>query len=53
MGEKRTIWKRVIAASILLICVIASFAGYMNVNRRKTVSRNARYVEDAAKQTAQ
>ena len=52
MRGKRTIWKRIIPASIMLICVIASFAAYMNVNRRMTVSRNAKYVEDAANQTA-
>lgn len=52
MREKRRIWKRIIPASILLICVIASFAAYMNMNRRMTVSRNAKYVEDAANQTA-
>lgn len=52
MRETSSVWKRIIPASILLVCVIASFAGYMRVNRRITVSRNARYVEDAANQTA-
>ncbi|MGN0425412.1 MAG: ATP-binding protein [Acetatifactor sp.] len=52
MGGKRTIWKRIIPASILLICIIASFAAYINANRHMTVSRNAKYVEDAANQTA-
>ena len=52
MGEKRRIWKRVIPASILLIFVIAGFAAYMRANLRMTVSRNAKYVEDAANQTA-
>ena len=52
MREKRTIWKRIIPASILMICIIASFAAYRNANRRMTVSRNAKYVEDAATQTA-
>ena len=52
MRETSSAWKRIIPASILLVCVIASFAGYMRVNRRITVSRNARYVEDAANQTA-
>lgn len=52
MREKRTIWKRVVPASILTICIIASFAAYRNVNRHMTVSRNAKYVEDAANQTA-
>ena len=52
MREKRTIWKRIIPAIILLICIIASFAAYRNLNRQMTVSRNARYVEDAANQTA-
>ena len=51
MREKRTIWKRVVPASILMICIIASFAAYRNVNRYMTVSRNAKYVEDAANQT--
>ena len=52
MRGKQTIWKRIIPASILLICIIASFAAYRNANRRMTVSRNAKYVEDAANQTA-
>ena len=52
MRGKRTIWKRIIPASILLICIIASFAAYLNVNRHMTVARNAKYVEDAATQTA-
>lgn len=52
MPGKRAVWKRIIPASILLICIIASFAAYLNVNRRLTVSRNAKYVEDAANQTA-
>ena len=51
MREKRTIWKRVVPASILMICIIASFAAYRNANRHMTVSRNAKYVEDAANQT--
>ena len=41
-----------IPASILLIFVIAGFAAYMKANLRMTVSRNAKYVEDAANQTA-
>lgn len=52
MREKRTIWTRILPASILLVCIIASFAAYRNVNRNMTVSRNAKYVEDAANQTA-
>ena len=52
MQEKRTIWTRIIPASILLICIIASFAAYRYLNRNMTVSRNAKYVEDAATQTA-
>ena len=52
MRGKRNIWKRIIPASILLICIIASFAAYLDANRRMTVSRNAKYVEDAANQTA-
>lgn len=52
MQGKRTIWKRIIPASILLICIIASFAAYRNANRHMTVSRNAKYVKDAANQTA-
>ena len=52
MPGKRTIWKRIIPASILLICIIASFAVFLDANRRMTVSRNAKYVEDAANQTA-
>ena len=52
MREKRTIWTRIIPASILLICIIASFAAYRYLNRNMTVSRNAKYVEDAATQTA-
>ncbi len=52
MRGKRTIWKRIIPASILMICIIASFAAYRNINLRLTVSRNARYVEDAANQTS-
>lgn len=52
MREKRTIWKRVVPASILMICIIASFAAYRNANRHMMVSRNAKYVEDAANQTA-
>ena len=52
MPRNRTIWKRIIPVSILLICIIASFAAYINVNRHMTVSRNAKYVEDAATQTA-
>ncbi|MGN0712644.1 MAG: cache domain-containing protein, partial [Anaerovoracaceae bacterium] len=52
MRENGTIWKRIIPASILLVCIIASFAMFLNVNRRMTVSRNASYVEDAATQTA-
>ena len=52
MPGKRTIWKRIIPASILLICIIGSFAVFLDANRRMTVSRNAKYVEDAANQTA-
>ena len=52
MQGKRTMWKRIIPAIILLICIIASFAAYRNLNRQITVSRNAGYVEDAANQTA-
>ena len=52
MRGKRTIWKRIIPAGILLICVIVSFMVYINANRHMTVSRNAKYVEDAANQTA-
>ncbi len=35
-----------------MLCVIASFAVYMRVNLRMTVSRNANYIADAATQTA-
>lgn len=52
MRGKGTIWKRIIPASILMICIIASFAAYRNLNRNMTVSRNAKYVKDAANQTA-
>ena len=52
MEEKWRIWRRIITASILLFCVIISFAVFMLLNRNLTVSRNAGYVEDAAKQTA-
>ena len=52
MREKQMIWKRIIPASLLLLCVFAGFASYININRKMTVSRNARYVEDAANQTA-
>ena len=52
MRGQRTIWKRIIPAGILLICIIASFAAYSNLNRHVTVSRNASYVKDAATQTA-
>ena len=52
MRGKQTIWKRIIPATILLILIIASFAAYLNANRRMTVYRNAKYVEDAATQTA-
>ena len=34
-----------------MLCIIASFAVYMQANLRMTVSRNANYVEDAATQT--
>ena len=51
MRENRTFWKRTIPVCILLICIIASFAAYLNANRRMTVARNAKYVEDAATQT--
>ena len=46
MREKQMIWKRIIPASLLLLCVFAGFASYININRKMTVSRNARYVED-------
>ena len=52
MRSKRSVGKRILSASILLVFVIAGFAVYMNANRRMTVSRNAKYVEDAASQTA-
>lgn len=52
MREKRTIWKRIIPICVLLICIVASFAVYRIVNRQMTVSRNAKYVEDATNQTA-
>ena len=52
MKENRTFWKRTIPVCILLICIIASFAAYLNVNRHMTVARNAKYIEDAATQTA-
>ena len=52
MRKKGSVGKRIIVASILMICIIASFAAYMQVNRRITVSRNANYVEDATVQTA-
>ena len=52
MREKQMIWKRIIPASLLLLCVFAGFASYNNINRQMTVSRNDRYVEDAANQTA-
>ena len=52
MRENGTIWKRIIPASVLMVCIIVSFAVFLNVNRRMTVSRNASYVEDAASQTA-
>ena len=52
MRGKQTIWKRIIPTVILLILIIASFAAYLTANRRMTVSRNAKYVEDAATQTA-
>ena len=52
MRGKRNIGKRIIPATVLLICIIVSFAGYRDVNRNMTVSRNAKYVEDAATQTA-
>ena len=52
MRENRTFWKRTIPVCILLVCIIASFAAYLNTNRRMTVDRNAKYVEDAANQTA-
>ena len=51
MREKRTVGKRIASASILMLCIIASFAVYMQANLRMTVSRNANYVEDAATQT--
>lgn len=52
MPGKRTTWKHIIPASILLVCILASFAVFLNANRRMTVSRNAKYVEDSANQTA-
>ena len=52
MHRTRSVGKRILSASILLAFVIAGFAVYMDANRRMTVSRNAKYVEDAANQTA-
>ena len=51
MRRTRSVGKRILSASILLAFVIAGFAVYMDANRRMTVSRNAKYVEDAANQT--
>lgn len=51
MHENRIFWKRAIPVCILLICIIVSFAVYLDTNRRMTVARNANYVEDAANQT--
>ncbi|MDO4517027.1 MAG: hypothetical protein Q4C76_07865 [Bacillota bacterium] len=52
MRKNRTFWKRALPAFILLICIIVSFVVYLDANRCMTVDRNAKYVEDAATQTA-
>ena len=52
MRGKGSVGKRIVTASLLMFCVIASFAVYMQVNLRMTVSRNANYIADAATQTA-
>lgn len=52
MRDNRTFWKRAVPVCILLVCIIGSFAVYLDANRRMTVTRNAKYVEDAATQTA-
>ena len=51
MHENRTFLKRVVPVCILLLCIIVSFVVYLDTNRRVTVERNAKYVEDAATQT--
>ena len=51
MRENRTFLKRVVPVCILLLCIIVSFVVYLDTNRRVTVERNAKYVEDAATQT--
>ena len=51
MHENRTFLKRIVPVCILLLCIIVSFVVYLDTNRRVTVERNAKYVEDAATQT--
>ena len=51
MRENRTFLKRIVPVCILLLCIIVSFVVYLDTNRRVTVERNAKYVEDAATQT--
>ena len=52
MREKHSLLRRVILAVVLLCLILAGFLVYLQATRNMTVERNAKYITDAATQTA-
>ena len=52
MREKHSLLRRVILAVVLLCLILAGFLVYLQETRNITVERNAKYITDAATQTA-
>ena len=52
MREKHSLLRRVILAVVLLCLILAGFLVYLQETRNITVERNAKYITDAASQTA-
>ena len=52
MRNKYSLWHRIILAVVLLCLILAGFLVYLQATRNMTVERNAKYITDAATQTA-
>ena len=52
MRNKYSLWRRIILAVVLLCLILAGFLVYLQATRNMTVERNAKYITDAATQTA-
>ena len=52
MRDKHSLWRRIFLTVVLLCLILAGFLLYLQSNRLMTVERNAKYIADAATQTA-